>query len=313
METQIIGEKTLLFKDISLRDWQICFEVYKLGTLRSVARQFDVEPSQISKAISRVEKSIGEPLFNRSQNGMSLTGFGNSILNEIEKILDSGNNLQAKIAGLDQRKELTTIGALSFLNQELLAPSLPDLFNSKPNIRYRLVDMSPDQMVAAGLAGAFDIAVYSGRQNWSEAWSTKKLGIIKWKLVAAANHPLKSLSDEASVLKYPFVLPCYWSQRGYSFGNDYCPVPPSGRIKGTETSTAYSAVNVVENTDQISFLPDIVCNKKIADGSLKSLVVKGWNYHEMPLFIAVRSEKIKASWLKTISSILSKNLDKALS
>jgi DNA-binding transcriptional LysR family regulator len=60
-------------RDLQFDDMHLFARVAELGTLSAVARERDVPVSQISRALSRIEKACGARLIHRSTHGLSLT------------------------------------------------------------------------------------------------------------------------------------------------------------------------------------------------------------------------------------------------
>src|SRR5256885_616329 len=69
--------------------------VRRLGSMGAVSRELRVSPSQVSKAISRLEKLFGLPLLERGRRGVKLAGGASAVADELERMLDSIGNLRA--------------------------------------------------------------------------------------------------------------------------------------------------------------------------------------------------------------------------
>lgn len=95
-----------------------------------------------------------------------------------------------------------------------------------------------------------------------------------------------------NVLKYPFIIPVYWSAEGTRYGDDQCPIPLSKRRKGHETATAGSAAEIVKVTDQLAFLPEIIAKKSEDSGELQK-VMMSWRPVKKPLFLSVKNASVK--------------------
>ena len=290
--------------DLNLRDIDACVTVSHLLSVRESARFLGLEPSQVSKMIGRVERELGQQLFHRSQQGMRVTSFGHQVFPGFKELLAAATDLSVAIDSDQQSKPLMNIGSLSFLNQELMTRLLNEFEELPPQRRYRLIDVAPDQIVSLGLAGAFEAAMHVGKLEWTGIWTSKLVGQMRWCLYAAKGHPLPANASEAQTLQYPFVIPAYWAPGGFSQGNDHCPVPLARRIKGTETSTAVTAVNVIAHTNEIAFLPEIVAAGRVEEGQLKHIKVSNWPEYRVPVYLTVRNDLVTRKCLPGDCSLL---------
>ena len=60
----------------NLSQYKIFYEVAKAGNISKAAKELYISQPAISKAISKLEDSIGIPLFTRSSRGVQLTAEG---------------------------------------------------------------------------------------------------------------------------------------------------------------------------------------------------------------------------------------------
>jgi DNA-binding transcriptional LysR family regulator len=72
---------TLAFDDLKL-----FARVAALGSLSAAARERDVPVSQVSRALSRIEKTCGARLVHRSTHGLSLSAEGETFLEHCHRI-----------------------------------------------------------------------------------------------------------------------------------------------------------------------------------------------------------------------------------
>ena len=62
--------------DLRVADLSTVLIVHRLSSVTASARHLGVTPSQVSKAVSRVERHLGATLFNRSAKGVAFTDAG---------------------------------------------------------------------------------------------------------------------------------------------------------------------------------------------------------------------------------------------
>jgi DNA-binding transcriptional LysR family regulator len=145
---------------LALDDVKLFARVAALGTLSAAARERDVPVSQVSRALSRLEKVCGARLIHRSTHGLALTGEGEAFLGYCERLIGTLDEMEGDFARKSQEAAgRVRVAASSVLAQYLLVPSLSALQDKHPRLSIelevsdRLADMARD---------AIDIAIRTG-------------------------------------------------------------------------------------------------------------------------------------------------------
>jgi DNA-binding transcriptional LysR family regulator len=145
---------------LTLDDFALFARVAELLNLSAVARERDVPPSQVSRALARIERACGARLVHRSTHGLSLTDEGEHVALHGARLLEAAELLNAD---LDERRgdpsglvRIATSPAMA----SLLLPGLGPLLDRHPRLRLevaaddRLVDMARDGVDIAIRTGA---------------------------------------------------------------------------------------------------------------------------------------------------------------
>jgi len=145
---------------LALDDVKLFARVAALGTLSAAARERDVPVSQVSRALTRLEKRCGARLIHRSTHGLALTGEGEAFLGYCRRLIATLDELEGDFAHkAGEAAGRVRVAASSILAQYLLVPSLPSLHDTHPLLRIelevsdRLADMARD---------GIDIAIRTG-------------------------------------------------------------------------------------------------------------------------------------------------------
>ncbi len=83
---------------LALDDLKLFARVAALGTLSAVARERDVPVSQVSRALTRLERTCGARLIHRSTHGLALTAEGETFLDYCRRIGATLDELEADFA-----------------------------------------------------------------------------------------------------------------------------------------------------------------------------------------------------------------------
>ncbi len=134
--------------------------VAELGTLSAVARERDAPVSQVSRSLSRIEKSCGVRLINRSTHGLSLTAEGEIFLDYCRRLNGTLDELQGEFASKAREASgLVRVAASPVMAHYQLAPSLKELGALHPRLRIEL--QVEDRLIDMSRAG-IDIAIRTG-------------------------------------------------------------------------------------------------------------------------------------------------------
>lgn len=296
-------------KDLSFFELNLLLEASRVRSLRGLARKLDKKPAHLSKSLKRLESKLQLELFKRSANGMQITPEGVRLLPVVEEICELGGKLVGGRASLNREPgRAIGIAAVHFLQLHLSIPVLHELKTDFSHLRFRFVELLPDEFLQHAVAGTFDCAIHMSKMDWPRNWTTKMVGTIRFGLFARADHPLSSECTEPEVLKYPFTIPAYWSEGKFLPGSDFCPAPLSQRKWGHEAASAVTAVETLLHTDALCFVPTIVAARLVAQKRLKEITVDEWPLVERPLHISVHGDRITKPFfkalLKSVASIL---------
>ena len=277
-------------KRVSLFELEILAMTANFPSIRAVARAAGLKPTHVSKLLSRLEEKLQMTLFRRSAIGIELSREGKRALAAARKILSASEELFVSNSK-PITKEPLTIGSLSYLVREIAVQVVPKIQKKLPDQRFRIVNASSEMLLASSIRGAFDIIVSDKKLGWSSSWTTVPAASIKWALYGRKEHPLCQQSSGNEILKYPFLVPTYLNQNGFTDGSDECPIPWNKRIRGHETATADIAACLVLSSDQLAFIPQLIGR----NNGLVEIQVKECKPQKQQLFLSVNSDTVKKS------------------
>jgi len=138
-------------RDLQFDDMHLFARVAQLGTLSAVARERDVPVSQISRSLSRIEKTCGARLIHRSTHGLSLTPEGETFRDYCARMIDTLDELEGEFAGKSaEASGVVRVASSTVIAQYQVVPSLPGLAARHPGVRVelevgdRMLDMARD-------------------------------------------------------------------------------------------------------------------------------------------------------------------------
>jgi DNA-binding transcriptional LysR family regulator len=290
-------------QDLTLKELELFVLASRTQSFREVARQSGMLPAHVSKVMKKIEEKVDTQLFKRSVSGIILTPDALVLLETAEQICEMAKDLGAsgKAVSVD-KNPLWTIGSISFLTTFLLSPTIGKIRKAlKKKPRFRLIEFTHNDLVAHGLKGAFELAIHIESLEWTQVWQSIHVGNIRWKLYGRADHPLGETCEESEALKYPFIVPTDWNDRGYTVGEDHCPISVRRRIKGDECATAETALELCKTSDQLCFIPEIMAKEWCKLKKMTEITVKSWPAVDKEIYLSVKTDVVP-QWLLSVLS-----------
>ncbi len=113
--------------------------VARLGGVRKAALEMNVSQPAVSGRIAALEESLGTPLFDRAQRGVSLTKKGVLLRDYATKIVDIIEDIKTNIVPDEAVDNLLRIGVAETIVQLWLPNFLSKLYETFPNIKVEIV------------------------------------------------------------------------------------------------------------------------------------------------------------------------------
>jgi len=144
---------------LTIDDFALFARVAELRNLSAVAREREVPPSQVSRALARLERECGARLVHRTTHGLSLTEEGETVAAHGAQVLALADQLDAE---LDQRRAepsgLVRVATSPVFGLFLL-PCLEALLDRHPRLR---IELDADDRLVDIARDGIDIALRTG-------------------------------------------------------------------------------------------------------------------------------------------------------
>jgi DNA-binding transcriptional LysR family regulator len=210
---------------LALQDLETILALQRGRTLAGAAERLQVDASTVFRAIKRIEKDIGQPLFERSRQGYMATELGRALAGHAERIETQLE--EAREAAFNQAAEpsgLLRITLTDTLLHSVLLPVLARFTAAYPKIELELVttnvlanlsrreadiairatDDPPEQLVGIRL-GTMRSAVYAGKDYLAAQPQGKPVGAMDW--IALDDSLLGHPSQRWRRAHYPRLAP----------------------------------------------------------------------------------------------------------
>jgi DNA-binding transcriptional LysR family regulator len=298
-------------EDVKLREVELFLNLLKLKSVREVGRQYNMQPGQVSKWMQGLEKKLGCALMERSASGIQPTARALELMPFFEKLQDLHEELTG-FSTSEKNSSAMTFASASFFSTFLIPHLVKGMLETRgQDLKVRVLEISPGQFIPAAMRGAFEYCLHSQELEWPKTWTTADAGTLLWQLYARKKHPVLKNPTMKEVLKYPFIVPIYWTAEGARYGDDQFPIPWKDRKRGHETATAASAAEILKVTDQLAFIPEIVARKGVDLGELEMVKIPSWKPVRKPVYLSVKNTTVKQhdyEWIQNVCKGVLKDL-----
>jgi DNA-binding transcriptional LysR family regulator len=278
--------------ELRLADLVTLLAVQRTGTISGAARELRVTPSQVSKAISRLERHYGVRLLSRGARGVAPTPAARRMLPRIANAVDElhATNGCREDHGTDV--ELAVAGP-----SYLVAQVLPAVVRVTSRARVRGLELAPAYLRAYIAENIFDVALAPGGiQNRPAAWTSEPVGEIRSGLLGNPSFvqrlgPLPLTVDRVRGL--PFVGPTTGGGDRFVAIGDDCPLTREERDIAHEAQMVGAALELAAGTDHVVYGPVLAARRFLESGALVEIPVVGWDVRE-PLYVLCNSDRVIA-------------------
>ncbi len=133
-------------KDFRIEELRIVRVIAETASVSKAAQLLDMPQSNVSRALTALERRLGLELFLRGPRTLSLTEFGEQFLRRASQLLDEHSDL-LDMAGTYKRSlnGMVTLGAPIGIHAFLARYLLPPLLHAAPELTIDLVTRNPDE------------------------------------------------------------------------------------------------------------------------------------------------------------------------
>jgi DNA-binding transcriptional LysR family regulator len=279
-----------IVSDLRVSDLHTFLAVRRSGSVSGAAREQGVTPSQVSKAIARLESILGVRLLSRSSRGVALSHEARLVLPHIEAAVASIQLLE--------RPEKSSLTALTVAAPSYLVSSfLPAIACCLPQLRVSGIELAPALVRAYAPENLFEMAMLAGSADrMPTTWVSVRVGEIRFGLFGPTELARRLGPSPIPVDKLrsiPFVTPLYLAEGRYLPVDDGCPLTLAERTSGHAAQTIGIALELAARSGQLVFGPVVPARRFVSTGALIEILVRGWSVRE-PLFVSCNADRMLA-------------------
>jgi DNA-binding transcriptional LysR family regulator len=168
------------------------FAIVAQGSLSKAAERLRVSQSTLTRQMQALEHEIGGRLLERSTSGVALTATGHALFDRTKPVLAAFDAaiVEVKRSARGQSAMLR-VGYLLSAAPDYLHPALAELRRLHPEVKVKLLDLSPGEQIAALRKGEIDLALIGNAGAFlSREFYVRRLAMLPVLVAMAESHPL---------------------------------------------------------------------------------------------------------------------------
>lgn len=272
---------------MNLEHIQTFIAVYRSGNFAAVAKERNIAPSSVSRAIATLEKQLHTRLFQRTTRKLTPTQSGEYYFHKVVNLVEALESTQHEVVAQNSEPYGTLkVTASASFGQMILAPLLVGFHQQYPKINLELT-LSDSQSDL--ITDQYDLAIRHGKLNDS-GLVVRKLVTVRYLLVAHPDYLSQTpeIQTPEDVQKHNIITFSYrdfknqWLFRQHH-NEQQIPITPS-----FTTTNALALKTCAAKGMGITLLPDWSVKTDIESGDLIQL---------LPQWEIAGSEYSAAIWL----------------
>ncbi len=294
--------ESLRFEDVAT-----FLTVHRTRSISAAARELEVTPSQVSKAVARLERYVGQPLLSRGSRGVAVTLAALSTIPALEEVEQRVRDLRARASARPSVRLATSssivLAVVRHLCQEISWVSWQCLETDAARIR------------ALASLDAYDVALLSSPQPLGDLFSHEAVGTYRSALYARPSLA-RSLGGgpvtPQALRDIPFVMPVLLQEGTIVRGRDDCPMRFGDRTPGHSAQTFGVALELAASSDELVFGPEFAARQHVDAGRLTEVPVEGWDVR-WTLYLSCHTERVQTKVARKLHTTLERWLEEARS
>lgn len=254
---------------MQIKDVQAFIKAAETGKLHAAADALGITQPALSKAIKRLEASLGARLFERTARGVALTPIGQVVLARSRTLGQLVHDIHTEVADLQAGDSgLVRLGVVPAMVESVLAPMLAQAIEGRDALRFDVQVQLSAGVLRSLEAGALDLAIATVPTTLPADFTMTPLGTLRSAVVARQGHAmlrrpftLEALSAQKWLLPPSDILLSQWVTAMFV---DKGLVPPAVSVQADASPAIFAAL--VRSTNLLTVMTEDMLHSSMGAG-----------------------------------------------
>ncbi|WP_408593531.1 LysR family transcriptional regulator [Limnohabitans sp.] len=261
------------------RKVQLFLAAARHGNLTEAAASMEISQPALSKSIKALEKSLGVRLLERGRFGVSLTPFGQALMEHGRVIEAEMRNALGEIQSMrGAQRGHVMMGCGPTEATRLLPKALKVLADQNPDVHVTVLYGLNEALMPWVKQGEVDFALSSVPARAVDMELVHDyLFTESATVVARADHPLAKhkVVHPGMLVKFPWILPRQHELERLAFDDYFASHDLEPPVAQVETTSTVLMKSMVMHSDALTFIPKELIYWEVQAGQLKALEATG--------------------------------------
>ena len=190
---------------MQLRECEYILAIAQEGNMGKAAQLLYVSQPTLSKMLSKLEESIGMPLFERQSTGMVPTPVGETYIKCARRIMELNNQLDQEIKSVTGKQPLIDVGQPAVRTEMMTRNVFPRLSKEFPGMLVHFIQPPQNKLSVELLNNKFALGLGIVNPKFQHMVNCEKVGEEEYVLVVSAGHPLEKKARPVEGRKFPVI------------------------------------------------------------------------------------------------------------
>ena len=261
------------------RKVQLFLAAARYGNLTEAAASMEISQPALSKSIKALEKTLGVRLLERGRFGVSLTPYGQALMEHGRVIEAEMRNAVGEIQSMrGAQRGHVMIGCGPTEATRLLPLALKVLAEQNPEVHVTVMYGLNEALMPWVKQGEVDFALSSVPARSSDTELVHDPLLTEHAtVVARADHPLSKhkVVTPRMLVSYPWILPRQRELERLAFDDYFAAHDLEPPVAQVETTSTVLMKSMVMQSDALTFIPKELIFWEVRAGQLKALEATG--------------------------------------
>lgn len=190
---------------MQLRECEYILAIAEEGNMGKAAQRLYVSQPTLSKMLTRLEETIGSPLFERQSTGMTPTAVGAAYIEGARRMLEMNAQWEQSINAISGRQPMIDLGLPILRIQLLTSCVLPRLSHQFPGLHVNYIHTPQSKLVLDVTDNKCALGIGIIAEKPSHILNYEVVGQEEYVLVIPRGHPLEKLAVKKEGKRFPHI------------------------------------------------------------------------------------------------------------